>query len=36
MFNNLREGGLFYVLNKGGKCKAPSLSIGTITKKATR
>lgn len=33
MFNNLREGGLFYVLNKGGKDKAPSLQIGTITKK---
>lgn len=34
MFNNLREGGLFYVLNKGGKDKAPNLRIGTITKKS--
>ena len=34
MFNNLREGGLFYILQKGGKDKAPSLKIGTITKKS--
>lgn len=33
MFNNLREGGLFYILQKGGKDKAPSLKIGTITHK---
>lgn len=34
MFNNLREGGLFYILQKGGKDKAPNLRIGTITKKS--
>lgn len=34
MFNTLREGGLFYILRKGGKGQAPTLRIGQITKKS--
>ena len=34
MFNNLRQGGVFYILNKGGKDKAPTLRIGQITQKS--
>ena len=34
MFNNLRQGGIFYILHKGGKDKAPSLRIGQITQKS--
>lgn len=34
MFSGLREGGVFYVLRKGGKDQAPALRIGQITKKS--
>lgn len=34
MFSGLREGGVFYILRKGGKDQAPVLRIGQITKKS--